>query len=196
MGKLEGQPIAQKAAIGMGTAESTQAFTERCMAWWNSMVETVLGAQDDQPADTDPDTTRNSTALGQQVKEGAVNTGDVKNNQLYSRWRNVLIVSHGGVIGFLLQFLVARGILRCADPGVRIGRCFNASISVVDVERRDGTGVVVQYADISHLVSGGSGGAQLVVNPDEIAMAQATNDEIAGSGTAFVAQVISGQGTT
>ncbi|KAI0636623.1 phosphoglycerate mutase-like protein [Trametes polyzona] len=62
---------------------------------------------------------------------------------------HVLVVSHGGLIGTLVTSLVGSRELRVAE-GVRLTRCFNASISVVEVEQ-DGRGVLVSYADTTHL---------------------------------------------
>ncbi|KII89090.1 hypothetical protein PLICRDRAFT_40731 [Plicaturopsis crispa FD-325 SS-3] len=78
---------------------------------------------------------------------------------------NVLVVSHGGFIGILLTTLPNSRKLQCA-PGVSIGRCFNASISVVEVGA-DGKGTLVQFGDISHLT-----GQDLVeTNVDELEIA-------------------------
>lgn len=62
---------------------------------------------------------------------------------------HVLVVAHGGLIGTLVTTLTGSRKVRAA-PGVVVGRCFNASISVVDLEE-DGRGVLVSYADTTHL---------------------------------------------
>ncbi|KAH9852685.1 phosphoglycerate mutase-like protein [Lenzites betulinus] len=62
---------------------------------------------------------------------------------------HVLMVSHGGLIGTLVTNLVGSRRVRAAE-GVVVGRCFNASISVVEVEE-DGRGVLLSYADTTHL---------------------------------------------
>ncbi|KAI0780579.1 phosphoglycerate mutase-like protein [Trametes elegans] len=62
---------------------------------------------------------------------------------------HILVVSHGGLIGTLVTSLVGSGKVRAAE-GVGVGRCFNASITVVELEE-DGRGVLVSYADTTHL---------------------------------------------
>ncbi|KAI0723888.1 phosphoglycerate mutase-like protein [Cerioporus squamosus] len=62
---------------------------------------------------------------------------------------HILAVSHGGLIGTLVVNLLGSRKLR-AGEGVAIGRCFNASISVVDLYE-NGKGVLVSYADTTHL---------------------------------------------
>ena len=63
--------------------------------------------------------------------------------------RNVLVVSHGGLIGILLQAL-RRGTVR-VDNGVRVTKCMNASITVIEVDPATAKGKIVQYSDTSHL---------------------------------------------
>ncbi|KAI0822745.1 histidine phosphatase superfamily [Trametes gibbosa] len=62
---------------------------------------------------------------------------------------HVLVVSHGGLIGTLVTNLVGSRRVRAAE-GVVVGRCFNASISVVELDE-DGRGMLVSYADTTHL---------------------------------------------
>lgn len=62
---------------------------------------------------------------------------------------NVLVTSHGGFIGVLIESLIGSRKVRCAE-GVSIGRCLNASITVVEVEV-SGKGEVSSYADTVHL---------------------------------------------
>ena len=62
---------------------------------------------------------------------------------------HILAVSHGGLIGTLVTNLLGSRKLREGE-GVVVGRCFNASISVVDLYE-DGKGVLVSYADTTHL---------------------------------------------
>ena len=63
--------------------------------------------------------------------------------------RDVLIVSHGGLIGILLQAL-RRGTVRM-DGGVRVTNCVNGSITVIEVDPATAKGKIVRYADASHL---------------------------------------------
>lgn len=63
--------------------------------------------------------------------------------------RDVLIVSHGGLIGILLQTL-CKGTVR-VEKGVRLTRCLNASITVIEIETGSGKGRVTRFSDVSHL---------------------------------------------
>ena len=62
---------------------------------------------------------------------------------------HILVVSHGGLIGTLVKGLLGSRKVRAAE-GVVVGRCFNASISVVELDAR-GRGVLVSYADTTHI---------------------------------------------
>ncbi len=73
---------------------------------------------------------------------------------------NVLVVSHGGLIGTLVRTLVQNGSVR-PKKGVVLASCPNTSISVVEWEGRMGR--LVRYGDASHLSTG-----PLEVNADEI----------------------------
>ncbi|KZT09615.1 phosphoglycerate mutase-like protein [Laetiporus sulphureus 93-53] len=65
----------------------------------------------------------------------------------------VLVVSHGGYISRLLATLLESGHVRCED-GVQVsGKCWNASISVVEVDEK-GQGILVSYSDTTHLETG------------------------------------------
>lgn len=61
----------------------------------------------------------------------------------------VLVTSHGGWIGALVRMLVGSRRAQLGD-GVVLGHCGNASVTVVEVDRR-GHGVVVQFADTAHV---------------------------------------------
>ena len=62
---------------------------------------------------------------------------------------NILMTSHGGFIGVLIEGLIGSRKVDCAT-GVTIGRCLNASITIVELEH-DGKVKVVRYADTTHL---------------------------------------------
>ena len=62
---------------------------------------------------------------------------------------HVLVVSHGGLIGNLVANLVGGRRVRLG-PGVVVGRCFNASISVFELDAR-GRGELISYADTTHI---------------------------------------------
>ncbi|KAH8099524.1 phosphoglycerate mutase-like protein [Cristinia sonorae] len=74
---------------------------------------------------------------------------------------NVLVVSHGGAIGTLVLGLVGSRKVRCGK-GVAVGRCMNASVSVVELGE-DGAGVLVSFGDTTHLE-----GELVAVNVDEV----------------------------
>lgn len=63
--------------------------------------------------------------------------------------RDVLIVSHSGLIGVLLQTL-CNGTVQ-AEKGVRLTRCLNASITVIEIEAASGKGRIIRFSDVSHL---------------------------------------------
>jgi len=63
--------------------------------------------------------------------------------------RDVLIVSHSGLIGILLQAL-CRGMVR-VENGVRLTRSMNASITVIEIEAASGKGRIARFSDVSHL---------------------------------------------
>ncbi len=62
---------------------------------------------------------------------------------------HILAVSHGGLIGSLVTNLIGGRKVQAAE-GVSTGWCYNASISVIDVEE-NGKGVLLSYADTTHL---------------------------------------------
>lgn len=64
----------------------------------------------------------------------------------------ILVVSHGGVITDLVKGLVAKKKIICGE-GVVIWKCYNASVSIMDI-LEDQRGVLVQFADVSHLKEG------------------------------------------
>jgi probable phosphoglycerate mutase len=81
---------------------------------------------------------------------------------LGSETRNVLVTSHGGLITSLVRGLLASGEVRCA-PGVRVGKCVNASVTIIEVDANE-RGTLVTYAETAHLTS-----AALESNADEVA---------------------------
>jgi len=62
---------------------------------------------------------------------------------------HVLAVSHGAFIVTLVTNLISSGKVRCAE-GVRVGRCWNTSISVVELDEH-GVGTLVTFGDTTHL---------------------------------------------
>jgi broad specificity phosphatase PhoE len=78
--------------------------------------------------------------------------------------RSVLVVSHGYFISLLVRGLVTSGVVECA-LGVRVGRCANTSVSVLEL-RRDGGGRVTKFGNTSHLMAAT---AENDVNNEEVA---------------------------
>ncbi|KAJ7080359.1 phosphoglycerate mutase-like protein [Mycena belliarum] len=62
---------------------------------------------------------------------------------------NVLVTSHGGLIGGLVRTLIGSGRVRCAE-GVVVRSCGNTGVTVVEVDAQ-GVGTVVRYGDVTHL---------------------------------------------
>ena len=102
--------------------EPVSGMTARAYAWWREAVVPWIKSQNAEPGD------------GQGTTEGR---------------RDVLIVSHGGLIGVLLNAL-RKGTVR-ADRGVRLTKCMNASITVIEVDSVSAKGNLVRCSDVSHL---------------------------------------------
>ena len=73
----------------------------------------------------------------------------------------VLVGTHGGVITTLTRELVGSRKVRCG-AGVIVWQCMNASITEIEVYD-DGTGELVRFGDVVHLVE-----APLVSNADVV----------------------------
>jgi len=62
---------------------------------------------------------------------------------------SVVVTTHGGFITTLVRDLIGSRKVKCGK-GVVIWKCFNASVTVIEVgENRKG--MLVAYADVSHL---------------------------------------------
>ncbi|KAI0782212.1 phosphoglycerate mutase-like protein, partial [Abortiporus biennis] len=119
MGDLQGFRIVDYNGIPTNV-ETPNAFSTRAIQWWNRIIQRHVTSLPLQ-SPSDPD--RPST--------------------------NILVTTHGGLIGVLVQTLLGSRKVRCAH-GVQVGKCMNASITVVDVEK-DGKGTLVSFADTTHL---------------------------------------------
>ncbi|KAJ7137825.1 histidine phosphatase superfamily [Mycena epipterygia] len=86
---------------------------------------------------------------------------------------NILMTSHGGLIGTLLRTLLGSGRARCA-PGVVIAACRNSSVTIVEVER-DGPATIVQFGDVTHLTQELEDG--MVQTNVDVAVVDASKDE-------------------
>jgi broad specificity phosphatase PhoE len=105
--------------------EPISAMAARANGWWCEAVIPWIKAQDAA-----------GPGNGQEMTEGR---------------RDVLIVSHGGLIGVLLQAL-RKGTVR-VEKGVWPTKCMtmNASITVIEVDSASATGMISRYSDTSHL---------------------------------------------
>ncbi|KAF4576306.1 hypothetical protein EYR36_001094 [Pleurotus pulmonarius] len=64
---------------------------------------------------------------------------------------NILVVSHGGLIGTLVQNLLRSGQVECGD-GVGMWKLLNTAVTII--EFRDGCKpILAKYGDISHLLA-------------------------------------------
>jgi len=63
---------------------------------------------------------------------------------------NVLIVTHGGVIGTLVRDLLGSRKLKPATC-VQVVQCMNSSITVIELEYGSRKGVLARYGDVAHL---------------------------------------------
>jgi len=123
MGELEGR----YADVILGRAprdmEPISGMMARASSWWHEAVIPWIKAQ----GYAEPEN-------GQETMEGR---------------RDVLVVSHGGLIGVLLQTL-RKGKVR-VENGVRLTKCMNASITIIEVDSSSAKGKITRFSDVSHL---------------------------------------------
>lgn len=105
-----------------GGMEPISSMTARANAWWREAVMPWLKVQWD------------AQELGRERSQAR---------------KDVLIVSHSGFIGILLQSL-CKGTVRL-EKDVRLTRCLNGSITVIEIEAASGKGKVARFSDVSHL---------------------------------------------
>lgn len=122
MGELEGLHVDAKLDHAPTGMEPVSSMTARASAWWREAVMPWVKAHWD------------AAELGHETSQER---------------RDVLIVSHGGLIGILLQAL-CRGTVR-VEKGVRLTKCVNASITVIEIEAASGRGRITKFSDVSHL---------------------------------------------
>ena len=122
MGELEGQHGHSRldhAPMGM---EPISSMTARAQAWWREAVIPWVKAQ-------------SAAQLGNShEREGP---------------RDVLIVSHGGLIRVLLQALCGETVR--VEKGVKLTKCMNASVTVIEIDAASGKGRITRFSDVSHL---------------------------------------------
>ena len=124
MGELEGEHVGMELGRVPREMEPISRMTERAYAWWREAVVPWIKAWD------------------------TAELGNGEDASMEGR-RDVLIVSHGGLIGVLLQAL-RKGTVR-VDKGVRLTKCMNASITVIEVDPASANGKLTRYSDVSHL---------------------------------------------
>lgn len=136
MGTLQGTKlpaIARKAILQQDkTIETTAEFAERVIEWWKGSILPLA-----------------QKVLGDLSKEGT-SGGEVPDED--SRVLNVLAASHGGTISTFFNAGIEQGLLHLGK-GVWMTRCWNTSVSVIEVDCETLKGKVVMYGDISHLLS-------------------------------------------
>ena len=113
-------------------------LSARCLKWWNECV------------------VRHAHGHGARARTGLGSPSSLEGDEEAAlevdpelEPEHILVVSHGGLIGTLVKGLLGSRKVRAAE-GVVVGRCFNASISVVELDAR-GRGVLVSYADTTHI---------------------------------------------
>ncbi|TBU43605.1 phosphoglycerate mutase-like protein [Dichomitus squalens] len=128
--------------------ETTEALRERYMGEWQGGS---VARRTDPPPDLEPVIDFTTRSVGWWNSTVALN-GDAADEELLGldfEPVHILAVSHGGLIGSLITNLIGSRKLQAAE-GVAVGWCFNASISVIDIDET-GKGVLVSYADTTHL---------------------------------------------
>ena len=122
MGELEGLHVGVKLDHVPGGMEPISSMTARISAWWREAVMPWVKGQ------------LEAAELGQGKSQGPM---------------DVLIVSHAGPIGILLQTLCKETVR--VKRGVRLTGCLNASITVIEIEAASGKGSITRFSDVSHL---------------------------------------------
>ena len=156
MGDWQGASIANRGRPP-ANIEPVNDFVSRGMKWWN---ESILRHAQRKASELQRIRKVLSAAVHGQIGHAHANgsarpqPGDAElfrdaDADLEFEPVQILAVSHGGLIGTLVTNLLGSRKLREGE-GVVVGRCFNASISVVDLYE-DGKGVLVSYADTTHL---------------------------------------------
>jgi len=126
LGDWQGQTLSGRGSTAPANAESLSEFSVRSARWWSDVITAYV--------DSLTSAARETESRKDSIPQPAC----------------VLVVSHGGYISRLISNLVQSGKVRCAQGVVVNGKCWNASISVIDVYG-DGQGVLVSYSDTTHL---------------------------------------------
>ena len=157
MGEWQGGPVAKR-SNPPPDLEPLIDFNARGIEWWNRTVARHAqrkaselrtrreGWESDAKSRSDGDAWN---ANGDADARELGGEGDPEMAELGFEPIHILAVSHGGLIGSLVSNLLGSRKVRAAE-GVSTGWCYNASISVIDVEE-NGRGVLISYADTTHL---------------------------------------------
>ena len=135
MGALQGREVGAWRSELPADMEPAVAFMQRADQWWkDTIVRYAASAAAPNGADRD-----------------GADEGGARAHKGTGSERNVLVVSHGGLIHVMLQNLIESRKLQLAE-GVHVGRYRfpNASVTVVEVGT-DGRGTVLLFADRTHL---------------------------------------------
>jgi probable phosphoglycerate mutase len=123
MGELEGLYLGAKLDHAPAGMEPISSMKARANAWWREAVMPWIKGHWE------------AAELGHESSQGRT---------------DVLIVSHGGLIGVLLRGLCDGGKVRMGR-NVQLTKCLNASITVIEIEAASGKGKITRYSDVSHL---------------------------------------------
>ncbi|KAH9930745.1 phosphoglycerate mutase-like protein [Fomitopsis serialis] len=121
LGDWEGQKLEGRRPTAPANAEQLSDFSLRAAQWWNGTILAYV--------------------------ESLVKQDPVHGKSLPA---DLLVVSHGGYISRLIGNLLGSGKMKCAEGVVVNGKCWNASISVIDI-LDSGEAVLVSYSDTAHL---------------------------------------------
>ena len=160
MGEWQGGPVAKR-SNPPPDLEPLIDFNARGVGWWNKAVARHAQRKASELRSKRDGSSNPSSRAGSDgdAHAGAANgdarglIGDSEEEmelaELGFEPIHILVVSHGGLIGSLVTNLLGSRKVR-AGSGVSTGWCYNASISVIDVDD-SGKGVLISYADTTHL---------------------------------------------
>ncbi|EEB92724.1 hypothetical protein MPER_08727 [Moniliophthora perniciosa FA553] len=154
LGGLQGKLLSEKRAFlatfpgGIDpTAEPAEAFAHRALKAWDDHIVPLVS----KPIPT--------TRLVTGVQGGEYRTKEVQPDR-----HEVLVVSHGGFIGALVQnLLLTKRVVPLNESTIWSWKCYNASITTIDLDK-DGKGRLLKYSDISHLGAASAKVTQVVAD--------------------------------
>ncbi|ESK90189.1 phosphoglycerate mutase [Moniliophthora roreri MCA 2997] len=154
LGGLQGKLLSEKRAFlatfpgGIDSAaEAAEAFIDRTLKAWDDHIVPLVS----KPIPT--------TCLVSGVQGEDYVTKEVQPDR-----HEVLVVSHGGFIGALVQnLLLTKRIVPLNESTARSWKCYNASITTIDLDE-DGKGRLLKYGDISHLGAASAKVTQIIAD--------------------------------